>query len=406
MARALTTRTVETTRPGPERREIPDAHMPGLYLVLQPSGARSWAVRYRIGGRPRKHTLGSYPAVDLKTARNLASKALRAAAEGRDPGREKANERAAGLDTVEAIADLFIERHCKQANRPRTVEGTERLLRQYVLPRWKGRLAREITRRDVIDLLDRVVDSGKPTTANRVLAAVRKMFNWAVARDILHATPCVGVEPPADERSRDRVLTDGELRNVWMAAQKIGGPYGALVKLLILTGQRRDEVARLPWSEIDLQARVWALPPERTKNNRPHEIPLSAAAVAVLEALPRIGAKFALTTNGNAPSSNYAKSQLRLKALLPADMAHWQLHDIRRTVASGMARLGIGLPIIEKALNHASGSFAGIVAVYQKHEFAAEKRRALESWGNFVTALVSDRPRKNVVSIRKGRAHA
>ena len=110
----------------------------------------------------------------------------------------------------------------------RTVEGTERLLRQYVLPRWKGRLAREITRRDVIELLDRVVDSGKPTTANRVLAAVRKMFNWAVARDILHATPCVGVEPPADEQSRNRVLTDGELRNVWMSAQKIGWPYGAL----------------------------------------------------------------------------------------------------------------------------------------------------------------------------------
>ncbi len=226
--------------------------------------AHSWAVRYRIGGRPRKHTLGSYPAVDLKTARNLASKALRAAAEGRMLARkgQRARHR---LDTVEAIGDLFIERHCKRANRPRTVEGTERLLRQYVLPRWKGRLAREITRRDVIDLLDRVVNSGKPTTANRVLAAVRKMFNWAVARDILHATPCVGVEPPADERSRDRVLTDGELRNVSMAAPKIGGPYGALVKLLILTGQRRNEVARLPWSEIDLQARVWALPPERTR---------------------------------------------------------------------------------------------------------------------------------------------
>jgi integrase len=201
-------------------------------------------------------------------------------------------------------------------------------------------------------------------------------------------------------------LTDTELRHVWMAAQKFGGPYGALVKLLILTGQRRDEVARLPWSEIDMQTCVWALPPERTKNNRPHEIPLSEAAIAVLESLPRIGDRFAITTDGLAPSSNYAKNQIRLKALLPADMPHWQLHDIRRTVSSGMARLGIALPVIEKALNHASGSFAGIVGVYQRHSFAEEKRRALEAWGNYVTALVSDRPRKNVVALRKGRAHA
>ena len=133
--------------------------------------------------------------------------------------------------------------------------------------------------------------------------------------------------------------------------------------------------------EIDLQAQIWALPPERTKNNRPHEIPLSAAAIAVLEALPRIGDQFAITTDGLAPSSNYAKSQLRLKALLPADMAHWQLHDIRRTVRPAWRRLGIALPVIEKALNHASGSFAGIVGVYQKHEFCRGKAPRIGSVG-------------------------
>jgi integrase len=373
--------------------------MPGLYLVLQPSGARSWAVRYRSAGRPRKHTIGSYPAIDLKGARDLAGKALRAAAEGRDPGGEKASERAAGLDTVEAIANQFIKRHCAPKNRPSTATGTERLLRQYVLPRWGGRLARDITRRDAIDLLDRIVDDGKPIRANRVLAAARKMFNWCVERDVLQATPFVGVKPPSKERPRDRALKDSELRAVWMAADRLGGPFGALVKLLILTGQRRDEVARMEWSEINLKTRLWALPPERVKNGRPHEVPLSAPAIAVLKALPRIGDRFVLTTNGEAPSSGYGKGKRRLDALLPADMPGWVLHDARRTVASGMARLGINLPTIEKSLNHISGSFSGVVGVYQKHSFADEKRAAFDAWGAFVADLVSDHPRRNVVRL-------
>jgi integrase len=398
MAQTLTARTIETINPGRQRREIPDARMPGLYLVLQPSGAKSWAVRYRHAGTTRKHTLGGYPAIDLKSARALAGKALRAVAEGRDPGREKAQERAAP-DTIEVVAAQFIERHCQRANRPSTAEATERQLRLYVLPRWRGRLAREITRRDVLDVLDRVVDGGKPIAANRVLAAVRKMFNWAVSRDVVTASPCAGVKPPAAERSRDRVLTDPELRKVWIAADKVGGSFGALIKLLILTGQRRDEVAGAEWSEMDLDGRLWTLAAGRVKNNRPHEVPLSEAAVAVLQDLPRIGKRFVMTTNGVSPSSGYNKGKLKLDALLPSDMESWRLHDIRRTVASGMPRLGINLPVIEKVLNHSSGSFAGVAGIYQKHTFAEEKRRALDAWGAFVADLVSDRQRRNVVRL-------
>jgi integrase len=402
MARTLTTRTVESLQPARARREIPDKYLPGLYLILQPSGAKSWAVRYRHAGTPRKYTLGPYPAIDLKSARDLAGKALRAVAEGRDPGREKA-QRAMKADSIEHVVAQFIERHCKRSNRPRTAQETERLLRLHVLPRWRGRLVHDVTRRDVLDLLDRVVDSGKLIAANRTLSAVRKMFNWAVARDIIAASPCAGVKPPTAERSRERVLTDPELRNVWQAADKVGGPFGALVKLLVLTGQRRDEVAGMSWPEIDLGGRLWTLPAARVKNNRVHEIPLSAAALAVLQALPRIGERFVLTSNGEAPSSGYSKGKRKLDALLPPDMAPWRLHDIRRTVASGMARLGANLPVIERLLNHSSGSFAGIVGVYQKHDFADEKRRALDAWGAFVTDLVSDRPRRNVVRLGGGR---
>jgi integrase len=398
----LTVRSVETLRPGTVRREIPDGHMPGLYLIVQPSGARSWAVRYRHHGQSRKHTLGSYPAIDLKAARALAGKALRAVAEGHDPGREKFLARTAKADSVDHVVEEFLERHVRRSNRPRTAQGTERLLRQHVLPHWRGRLVHEITRRDVLKILDHVVDGGAPIAANRTLAAVRKFFNWCVARDILAASPCAGVKPPSAERARDRVLSDDELRLVWAAADKIGGTFGPLVKLLALTGQRRDEVARMRWDELNLDTRLWTLPPARTKNNQPHEVPLSKAALTVLQNVPRIaGSPFVLTANGGAsPVSGYSKGKHRLDALLPGDMPPWRLHDLRRTAASGMARLGINLPVIEKVLNHASGSFAGIVGVYQKHSFAGEKAAALSAWGNFVTALVDGKSAGKVVRLR------
>ncbi len=197
----ITTRTVATVKPLPQRQEIPDSHMPGLYLVVQPSGARSWAVRYRSNGRPRKHTLGAYPKIDLKAARALAGTALRAAAEGRDPGREKIAARHERPDTVEAVAQQFVELYCRRANRPRTLEGTQQLLDLHVLPHWRRRPIRDITRRDVLDLLDGIVAGGRPVAANRALTAVRKLFGWAMERDIVASSPCTGVKPPTPEQS-------------------------------------------------------------------------------------------------------------------------------------------------------------------------------------------------------------
>jgi integrase len=387
MAKALTSRTVELLKPSTERREIPDGLLQGLYLVLQPSGARSWAVRYRHGGRPRKHTLGSYPAIDLAAARKLASAALRAVAEGRDPGVEKRLARSPNPDTIEAVAEAFLERHVRRTNRPSTISATERLLRSYVLPRWRGRLASEITRRDVLDVLDRVHDAGKPIAANRVLAAVRKLFNWAASRDIITASPCAGVKPLSPEQSRDRVLSDPELCDVWRAADQLGGPFGALVKLLILTGQRRDEVAGMRWEEVNLNTHLWLLPAARTKNKRAHEVPLSSTAVAVVRSLPRLGDTYILTSIGDAPVSGYSKAKTKLDTLMPKGIPPWRLHDLRRTVASGMAKLGVNLPVIEKVLNHVSGSFSGVAGVYQRHSFEDEKRAALEVWSGHLRRI-------------------
>jgi integrase len=391
----LTIRTIETIKADKIRREIPDAYLRGLYFVVQSSGAKSWAIRYRHGRRTRKHTLGAYPAIDLKSARELGAKALRAVAEGRDPGQEKVQARVARIDTVEGAVAQFIERHCKQANRARTIESTERLLRLHVVPRWRGRPVNSITRRDVLDVLDRVIDGGAPVAANRTLTAIKTFFNWCVARDIITVSPAHGVKPPTAERSRDRVLSDHELVLIWRATEAIGRPFGPMVRLLLLTGQRRDEVARMQWAELDLGRGLWTLPRERVKNDRPHTVPLPPLVISILKAVPRIAGQYVFTTNGETASSGYSAAKRRLDARLPADMPAWRWHDLRRTLASGLARLGVNLPVIEKILNHISGSFGGIVSVYQHHDFADEKRQALEAWSNHIAALVADHPTKS-----------
>lgn len=397
----LTVKAVEAMRPATDRREIPDDYMAGLYLVIQPSGARSWAVRYRHQGVSRKHTLGSYPAIDLKAARGLAGKALRAVAEGRDPGREKILARSAKADGVEHIVEEFLERHVRRSTRPRTAQEYERLLRQHVLPHWRCRMVHEITRRDVLNALDRVVDGGAPIVANRVLAVVRKFFNWCVARDIIVTSPCVGVKAPTVERSRDRVLSDEELRLVWKAADKVGYPFGPLVQMLALTGQRRDEVAKIKWEELDFEQRLWTLPRERVKADRSHEVPLSDAALGVLNAVPRrTGSPLVFTVNGASAVSGYSKAKYRLDALLPADMPSWRLHDLRRTCATGLAKLGVPVHVTEAVLNHRSGKISGIAAVYNRHDYKDEKIQALEAWGRHLDMLVTGKPAK-VVSLRR-----
>ena len=224
-----------------------------------------------------------------------------------------------------------------------------------------------------------------PIEANRVYSIVRKFFTWAVENDLVVNSPVFGLRAPNPETSRDRTLTDGELKAVWRAADKIGYPFGTIVQLLILTGQRRSEVGGLQWPEIE--GDTWIIPRERTKNGRRHEVPLSKQAVAIINELPRIGDSYAFTLNGEKPLNNWKKDKDRLDGLAaPPD--DWTLHDLRRTAASGMAKLGVSLVVIEKVLNHVSGSLAGIVGVYQRHEYAEEKRTALQLWADHVQRLV------------------
>ena len=390
----LTAKTVETIQPTTMRQEIPDALLPGLYLIVQPSGARSWAVRYRYNGISRKQTLGAYPVIDLATARRLGTKALRAVADGRDPASERQEQRA---NSVAAVVAEFLAKHGQRNYRPRTFQEAQRLLRQNLVARWGNQPLASITRKQLRDMLDQLMANDTPMLANRVHSITRKLFGWAVEHEIIEASPFAGLKAPAEEKSRDRILTDQELRAVWQAAGQLG-VYGVLVRLLILTGQRRGEIAGLMWSEIDLGKRLISLPRDRVKNDRAHEVPLSPQAVTLIEALPRNSEQYVLSLRSGL-MNGFGKLKARLDKL--CDVADFTLHDLRRTAASGMARLGVNLPVIEKVLNHVSGSFAGVVGIYQRHDFAGEKRRALEVWGAHVATLVSDKPAKaKVVKLR------
>jgi integrase len=403
VTKTLTTKSVENIKPGSTRREIPDGGCHNLYLIIQPSGRKSWAARYRFKQEPVKLTLGSWPALSLQAARKAATDALHELAQGRDPAAQKFEARAGAealaADTVEKWAAQFIELHARRKTRALTLAQYESVLRRLVLPAWRGRTVHDIKRRDVIELLEQIA-LDRPIMANRTLAVLSKFFNWLCERDRIVASPCAGVKPPSAEHARERSLSDDEIQSLWLACDAIGGPAGPCIKLMLLTGQRHGEIVGMRRSEIN--GDVWVLSPERTKNKRRHEVPLCAQALAIIETMPLILGEedFVFTSSKTRRLGNFSHAKAAIDARMKP-VTPWVLHDCRRTVASGMARLGIKLPVIEKILNHASGSFRGIVGVYQRHDFAAEKRDALARWADHVDSLVRGEPVGQVVSLRR-----
>jgi integrase len=412
MAR-LTEAAVLKMRPRAKRIEVHDAG--GLYLVIQPTGAKSWAYRYRYAGKSRKLTIGAYPHLNLAKARaRVAAERVRVQG-GADPATEHSLAASVATDFA-AVAVSFIQKHAID-NKLRRWKETARLIGLIPNPKapsddpatfiahpdgavksWGHRNVSHITRADVVRLLNGVIDRGSPIAANRIFDALRKLFGWAETRYPIEKNPCDKLSRPSKERSRDRILRDDELALVWNAAGAMGWPFGSLVQLLILTGQRRDEVAGMAWSEIDLDKRLWTLPRGRVKTDKGHEVPLSDQAIKIIKAMPKVvGRDLLFTTNGRTHVSGYSKAKAAIDAAV--SLEDWRLHDLRRTVASGMARLGIALPVIERVLNHVSGSFAGIVGVYQQHSFADEKRHALDAWGSHVGRILSGTS-ANVVALR------
>lgn len=402
MAR-LTDKAIEKLKPTDARRELPDGIMPGLYLVVQPSGAKSWALRYRFAGKPCKLTLGRWPAMGPKAAREAATDALDRVEHGENPAGLKQARKAAqlqeqqeGRNKVRNLLDDFEKRHLSKL---KSKKQSRDFLDRFVLEQWGDRDVQSIRKRDVIELLDSIADSGRGTSANRVLAHLRKFLNWCVERDILEVSPASGVKPPAKENQRDRVLSDDEIRLFWRACDHAGQPFGPLGKLLLLTGQRRGEVGEITDKEID--GDTWHLTPDRTKNKRAHDVPLTEAAQAILAGVERVKSKagYVFTTTGQTPVSGFSKAHSIINAKMAeiaseavgevVEIPAWTWHDLRRTCATGLARLGVPVWVTEAALNHVSGTRAGLVSVYQRHDYAAEKRDALETWAQGVADILA-----------------
>jgi integrase len=465
MATALTAVTVRQAKAAGSRREIPDGGCPGLYLVIQASGEKSWALRFRSpverdaeGNRkPKKLTLGPLAndgegcdddpqigmLLTLADARALAIAELRKVRKGIDPSRERRAEKRAARARqslmVEDVLAEFMAKHVRKKRkgtpiRESTRRKTGRLLglepkdgdlstwvmcdpKSGVLAHWASRDIGSVTKRDVLDLLDSMVTRGAlnskrkrpaPVAANRTLSALKQAFSWCVKRDILQASPCDHIDAPSPEKSQERELSGPELVAIWRAAERVGYPYGPMVQLLILTGQRLDEVLAMVRSEINFTARMCVIPEDRTKNGREHHVPLSDQVMAILEGLPKIRSKasYLFTVSGDVPCSNLSRRKKRLDAIALAELRKidpdisklvpWRQHDVRHTLKTWMQRARIPKDVRNAVQNHYDRDMDEL---YGHYSFEKEKREALEKWAQHVAGIVAG---TNIVELRRG----
>ena len=375
-----------------------DAGCPGFGVKVTPKGRKVFVVLYRTGGagsKLRKYTIGPYGRVTLHQARLAAQKVFTARLEGRDPATERREARRRIVaDQVEDLLEAFIAQH---VSRNRSAYEISRLLHREVGKPWTGKSIHEITKRDVVDLISAIDQRGSPGTANKTLKVIRTFMRWCVGRAVLERSPAEGVPFPAKAVARDRVLNDQELAQVLLAARKMGGPYGCIVELLALTGQRRQEVAATSWNELNLPAQVWTLPKSRTKNAKEHIVHLSEQSVAVLKRRAVRG-PFVFSILGTKPFQQFSKAKSQIDDI--SGVTGWRLHDLRRTCVSGMARLGVAPHVADKILNHQSGTISGVAAVYQRHEFVSERRRALELWGAHVGEILDRVSREHQIELK------
>lgn len=372
------------------QEEHPDHKVTGLRLRVGAGGKKSWIVRRRIGAKVVNKKLGSYPPMGLAAARAAAEKLLEALA--RD-GSSEAVDRTFG-----AVATHWIDKVAKPKND--SWRNQERQLETHVLPRWRDRKIAEMRRADVRELIDGLEGIVLP---NRVLALIKTILRYALEQDWLDASPAEGIKKPVEEKERDRVLAMPEVATIWRAAGLAGYPFGQYLQMLILTGQRRTEVAGMRWDDVDMDEAVWIMKAVNTKSDRKHLVPLSPAALAILDAAPRFG-EYVFTTDGKSHVSNFAKGKSRLDAFIAAkgdSLEPWRLHDLRRTAATHMVRLGISETIVGRVLNHAP---TGVTAkVYALHTYAPEKRHALDRWGAEVARCADGKPTSKVVRLRPAR---
>jgi integrase len=385
MPMKMQARSVAKLKPADAPYYVSDALIKGLGVRVAIDGSKSWSFRYRIGRRMRRLTLGD---VSLADARELAKAALKQVAKGEDPAEQKRERREA--PTVGDFAKTFIE---VQSKKNKSWRGAQSQLNNIVLPKWKHRLVKDVTRQDVRDLVEAVAARPAPILANRVRALLSRFFNVAIERDVIEANPVVRVPRPGFERRRDRVLTHDEIRKFWTACDGLPLAMAAFYKLRLLTAQRGGEVASMRWQDVDLDAGWWTIPAAQSKNKLSHRVSLSSPAVRIIASLYAT----ADADDTFVIATARGKLQQRLAARAFA-LPNFRGHDLRRTAASLMAGSGVPRLVISKILNHAE---PGVTAIYDRHGYDAEKRIALDGWGRTLTAIVENKKDTNVVAFAR-----
>lgn len=364
--------------PASGRLDYADLLCPCLHLRVTKRGTKTFSAMMRVNGRLQRRTIGRYPVYSLADARAATLAMLRGAAEGLDPRQSPAA--AQPSLTYAELVEAYDEKHL----RPNTRSARD--IRASLLhPALRGLRTRDIAgigKGEIVERLDNIVAAGAPQAAVNVLRRLRMMFNWACDRDLLSANPCDRIRPAAKTLERDRVLTNEEIAAVWGASFRLPAPYGEMYRMFLLTGQRRCEVSTMRWGDVTDD--VWTIPRDKVKKDRPHAVPLTTKAAATVASLPRYGEDGYVfsTTGGASASSNFAKVKRKLDLL--CGVRDWTIHDIRRTVRSKMAELGVSRDVARKVLNHEDGK---VDRIYNRHEYLAEKREALERWETALIAI-------------------
>jgi integrase len=398
----LTTAAIERLK---EPATYWDATLPAFGVRVSKTGVKSFVYVGRVHRKLKWATLGRFPGMSLAAARRRAGDTADGMRQGIDPTAVKRAAKTAPREVFEAIADDWLKRD--QASN-RSHREVRRTIERDVKSRWRGRPIKAITRRDALALIDDIADRGAITLARRVHAHLHRLFRWCVGRGILETNPLANVPKPGSAAKRDRVLSDAELVTVWQAAGTLGYPFGPAMQLLMLTAARREEIGALRRSEV--AGDVIDLSGARTKNGEPHTIPLSPAGLEIMKNLPSTRGEYLFTTTGTSPISGWSKAKRMLDAAAAeanngTPLSAWRLHDLRRSVATGLQKLGVALPVIESVLGHLSGSRAGVVGVYQRHKFDAEKCAAVNAWAAHLDSLLELLPRQALHSPRTGGFH-
>jgi len=388
---AFTNQYIKALRPKGGRYAVQEPG--GLGLRITPNGNKTFYFRYRFLGRQRRMTLGPFPDLSLKEAREKRDDARKLLNRKTDPGDQAIQERKADIEagTVQELVDEYLEKWAK-IHKKSWMEDV-RVLNKEVIPGWGKKKAKSITRRDVIKLLDQIVARGAPISANNTFGIIRRMFRFGIERDLIETTPCYGARKPAKSQQRDRVLSEKEIKLLWESINKIEATLAIklALKLQLVTAQRRGEIAQAQWKHIDFETSWWTIPSSNSKNTLSHRVPLSSLAIDILKELRELAGYsiYVLPSPiGDKPIDGHSitRAVVRNRKLLGVD--HFTPHDLRRTAASHMTSMGISRLVVSKLLNHAEN---GVTAVYDRHSYDKEKRQALELWEEKLQTIVRDK---------------